>query len=127
MPPPSAVASRTTANRVLANLLVLRGPGSAEAPAQYFHEKALYAGLNMDPVSLWTCSKRFRGHDANLTLLSNCQSVIPSLDAVTQKAWCMFSSRAYVHQYEKYGINPDAFVDSFVKIEQILKSYASLQ
>ena len=38
----------------------------------------------------------------------------------------MFASRAYVHQYTRYGLSDDDFVDSFGYLEQILSDYQHL-
>lgn len=37
--------------------------------------------------------------------------------------WCF---RAYVHQYAKFGITEEDFLDSFTSLEQIISSYSQL-
>lgn len=34
--------------------------------------------------------------------------------------------RAYVHQYAKFGITEEDFLDSFTSLEQIISSYGQL-
>ena len=36
------------------------------------------------------------------------------------------SYRAYVHQYDRFGISEENFLDSFTSVEQIISSYAQL-
>lgn len=36
------------------------------------------------------------------------------------------SHRAYVHQYTKYGIEEEDFLDSFTALEQVISSYTTL-
>ena len=65
-------------------------------------------------------------YEKSATLLSNSQSFIKPLDTVLKNAWNMFASRAYLHQYNRYGLSDDDFVDSFGFIEQILADYKRL-
>ena len=68
----------------------------------------------------------FNQYEKSATLISNSQSLVKPLDNVIKRAWNMFASRAYVHQYNKYGLTDDDFVDSFGYLEQILTDYATL-
>lgn len=38
-----------------------------------------------------------------------------------------FSCRAYIHQYVKFGISEEDFLDSFTSLEQVISSYSELQ
>ena len=60
------------------------------------------------------------------TLLSNSQSVVTPLDRTVSKAWNMFSSRAYVHQYAKHGLSEADFMDSFACLEQVIHDYNTI-
>lgn len=42
------------------------------------------------------------------------------------RAWEMFNSRAYLHQYEKYGLEVDDFIDSFGMVEQMISDYSKI-
>ena len=48
------------------------------------------------------------------------------LEKVLENAWGMFASRAYLHQYNRYGLTDDDFLDSFGFIEQILTDYKQI-
>ncbi|KAH8859520.1 Tubulin delta chain [Schistosoma japonicum] len=49
-----------------------------------------------------------------------------SLKYVSLRAWELFASRAYVHQYEKYGLTTDVFMDCVATVEQIAHSYSTI-
>lgn len=38
-----------------------------------------------------------------------------------------FCYRAYMHQYIKFGISEEDFLDSFTSLEQVISSYRQLQ
>ncbi|KAI2656168.1 Tubulin delta chain [Labeo rohita] len=76
--------------------------------------------------STWTCPVAFNGYEKSATLVSNSQSLLKPLDNIVRKAWNMFASRAYVHQYTKFGISEEDFLDSFTALEQIISSYTHL-
>lgn len=38
----------------------------------------------------------------------------------------MFASKAYIHQYTKFGIEEEDFLDSFTALEQVISSYTIL-
>lgn len=48
------------------------------------------------------------------------------MDSMVGKAWDMFSSRAYVHQYTKHGLTEDEFLDGFATLEQVIANYKHL-
>uniref|UniRef100_A0A2K6SI45 Tubulin delta 1 n=1 Tax=Saimiri boliviensis boliviensis TaxID=39432 RepID=A0A2K6SI45_SAIBB len=40
--------------------------------------------------------------------------------------FCLFSTRAYIHQYTKFGIEEEDFLDGFTLLEQVIASYCNL-
>jgi tubulin delta len=42
------------------------------------------------------------------------------------KAYGMLSARAYVHQYETYGLTLDEFMQSFAVVEDVLGAYGAM-
>ncbi|XP_073239406.1 tubulin delta chain-like [Porites lutea] len=115
-------------NKSIANLLVLRGVDVHKSDLTSFNDPRLHA--NWVPSScastIWCHPRPFNHYDKSVTLLSNSQTPVAPLNSVVQKAWNMFTSRAYVHQYLKYGMTEDRFVDSFAATEQIIRNYSSL-
>jgi len=78
-------------------------------------------------ASVWTHSRSFGNREKSAVLLSNGQSsVIDSMDRTVGRAWNMFASRAYLHQYASRGLEENDFVDCFAALEQILANYRQL-
>jgi tubulin delta len=76
---------------------------------------------------LWSLDRPFLGREKSVTLVSNGQcSVIGGLDRTIDRAWRMFASRAFVHQYVAHGLQEEDFIDCFATLEQILADYKRL-
>lgn len=115
-------------NMSLANVLILRGNDLDQADVSIFHEPRLYSGHApaSHTCSAWCSSHAFNKYEKCSTLVSNSQSCVDPLEGVCGKAWDMFSSRAYLHQYKRFGLTQEDFMDSFVSVEQVLKDYWEL-
>ncbi|XP_067856229.1 tubulin delta chain isoform X2 [Heptranchias perlo] len=115
-------------NTSVANLLVLRGKEVQDADVGGFKEQVLYASwMPADSaLSTWRTSTAFNKYEKSATVVSNSQCLLKPLDRAVRKAWDMFASRAYVHQYLKYGISEEDFLDSFTTMEQVVESYSNL-
>lgn len=115
-------------NKSLSNQIFLRGKDANAVDLASFEDSQLYA--KWVPTfgrfhSAWQ-RNHYNEIDKSVTLLSNSQTPVEPLNGVVNKAWGMFASRAYVHQYAKHGIVEDDFVDSFVALEQVVKNYSNL-
>ncbi|XP_039526762.1 tubulin delta chain isoform X2 [Pimephales promelas] len=115
-------------NSSLANLLILRGKDISTAVTDGFKDPALYVPWlkTENCFSTWNSPVTFNGYEKSATLVSNSQYLLKPLDNIVRKAWNMFASRAYVHQYTKFGISEEDFLDSFTALEQIISSYTHL-
>ena len=115
-------------NRSLANILTLRGKEASKADVDIFSDMNLYSEWIPHDTALSVCRQQrpFCGHEKTASLLSNCQTPVLSLDAVTHKAWDMFAMRAYVHWYTRYGMEEEEFIDSFACLEQVVQNYKTL-
>lgn len=124
----SAAYSRDNGNKSLANLLVLRGNELETVDVAPFKDPRLYSSrVPMScTCSVWCCKHTFNKYDKSCTLVSNGQGCIQPLDSVCQKAWNMYTAGAYVHQYERFGLEADDFVESFITVEQIIKNYSTI-
>ena len=115
-------------NRSLASLLVLRGKDTSLADVSAFKDSKLYVPW-MSPdhaFSVWQQARAFCHYDKFAAIISNSrQSAIP-LNHIIQKAWDMFSAKAFFHQYEKFGLTESDFLDSFARLEQIVGNYLQL-
>jgi len=45
---------------------------------------------------------------------------------VQERAYSMLASRAYIHQYEKYGMALHDFQECFAQVEEIMERYRTL-
>ncbi|XP_054649579.1 tubulin delta chain [Dunckerocampus dactyliophorus] len=115
-------------NISLANLLILRGKDVFSADTGGFGDAALYSSWlpPKDAFSLWKCPVTFNKYEKTATLVSNSQALLEPLDNMVRKAWNMFAARAYIHQYSKYGISEEDFLNGFTSVEQIISSYSQL-
>ena len=76
--------------------------------------------------SVSTQPRAFCGYEKSAALISNSRSATRPLDHILEKAWNMFASRAYVHQYMRRGMSEEDFLDAFVTLEQVVSSYSTL-
>ncbi|XP_033747640.1 LOW QUALITY PROTEIN: tubulin delta chain-like [Pecten maximus] len=115
-------------NRSLANFLVLRGKDAASADTSMFADPSLYAPWVPPGACLLTGAqpRLFGNYEKSASLVSNSRTPVRTLDHIVDKAWSMFSSRAYVHQYVRHGLAEEDFLDSFVTLEQVIASYNNL-
>ncbi|KAH9515143.1 Tubulin delta chain [Bulinus truncatus] len=127
-PATRTLSGNTCFNRSLATLLILRGRETLSTETQIFSDPNIYTPWM--PAGLASCVLRqprlFCDYEKAATLVSNsCASVKP-LNKIMDKAWNMFASRAYVHQYLKHGLTEEDFLDSFVTLENVIESYIKL-
>ncbi|KAM7399537.1 hypothetical protein PAMP_018803 [Pampus punctatissimus] len=115
-------------NTSLANLLILRGKDVYSAETGGFEDPALYTSWlsSGEAFNSWKSPVPFNKYEKSATLVSNSQALLKPLDNMVGKAWNMFASRAYIHQYTKFGISEEDFLDSFTSLEQVISSYSQL-
>ena len=115
-------------NKCLANLLVLRGNELKTADTALFSDPRLYSRSvpKSCTCSVWCGELGFHGYEKMCTLVSNSQGCLEPLNSVCRKAWNMYTAKAYVHQYEKYGLCREDFLSCFVTVEQLIKDYSTL-
>ncbi len=122
-------STQTCRNRSIAMSLFSRGLNNhTDLLNEYFPktDRSLFVDWNSFNVSLWNQKREFNKYNKCLTLLSNSQAPISKIDKLVQKAWKMFTSKAYVHQYLKYGFEEDTFLNSFLSVEQTIKHYNTI-
>ncbi|XP_030041737.1 tubulin delta chain [Microcaecilia unicolor] len=115
-------------NTSVANLVVLRGKEVHTSRVDAFKDPLLYTSwlTPADAFSIWTTPRVFNKYEKSATLVSNSQFLLKPLDTIVGKAWNMFASKAYVHQYTKFGIEEEDFLNSFTALEQIISIYSTL-
>jgi hypothetical protein len=67
------------------------------------------------------------GYLRSASLLSNGQTVLPSLQRPLLSGSNMFRSGAYVHQYQACGLEVEDFITAFRSLGQIVNNYQSLK
>ena len=133
--------ARTGSNKTIALSLFSRGLGSSYAE-QSSLKSSLFDGnylrthfsntlfgslLYLNPIRLWYQERTFNNYEKSLTLLSNNQLPVFKIDSLVAKAWKMFSSRAYIHQYARYeGFEEEDLLNAFIFAEQLIKNYKKL-
>ncbi|KAE8748268.1 hypothetical protein FOCC_FOCC004905 [Frankliniella occidentalis] len=115
----------------IANLLITRGVGFASTqctPGKDFREKPLHPCWVPEEGAFLHChqNRRFNDQDKFAFLLTNNSQLYTPLNTVVEKAWKMFTHKAYMHQYTRFGVLEEEFVDAFVKIESVIKAYKEL-
>ena len=62
-------------------------------------------------------------YDKHLTILANSNLYCKNIQKCLSKAYEMYEYNAFIHQYEKYGLQKDDFIDAFSFCEQIIHDY----
>ncbi|XP_027965151.1 tubulin delta chain isoform X2 [Eumetopias jubatus] len=115
-------------NMSIANLVILRGKDVHSADLGGFKDSALYTSW-LEPINafnVWKTQRAFSKYEKSAALVSNSQFLLKPLDTIVGKAWNMFASKAYIHQYTKFGIEEEDFLDSFTLLEQVVASYCNV-
>lgn len=115
-------------NKSISNILVLRGKDSHTVPYESLQEAPMYPRW-LPPesrVKFYSSSRSFCGYEKSASLLTNSQICIDTIDRLVDKAWSMFTSKAYTHQYSRHGLTEDDFLDCFTVMEKVIHDYKSL-
>ncbi|ETK74003.1 hypothetical protein, variant 3 [Phytophthora nicotianae CJ01A1] len=115
-----------TLNRSVGSMLILRGKNSIQADPLTFSDPRMYAPWNSDPFRCYSSNSNFSAYDKTGTLISNSKAMLQTLAITMDKAYDMFSHGAYLHQYERFGVDRDFFQEAFLRIDQITQNYSSL-
>ena len=119
-------------SRCVATWATLRGDGAEEsATAQlvdelWAHPRIYAPWATRTRAALRSTREHFGGYERVASALSNSQGAIAPVARCVAKAREMFSSGAYVHQYEMHGVEPAAFTDAFRQLDQIVLNYKSI-
>lgn len=114
-------------HRALASWLVLRGQGADEADVSDLCDPGLYSAWSPpDPLAVSSSPTIFGRCSMSAAMLSNDQSCISPISKMLERAYQMFASRAYAHQYESFGLGLEDFKACFAHTEEILLRYQML-
>ncbi|XP_067927911.1 tubulin delta chain-like [Watersipora subatra] len=115
-------------NKCISNIVVARGKDSSSLDMKSLSEPALYPRWMPaeERLHAYTSERAISGYEKSLSMLCNSQSSIDMIDGLIDKAWSMFVSRAYTHQYSRHGLNIDDFLDCFRIMERVIFDYRNL-
>ena len=127
-----SLKSYQTRTKSIANIFLSRSYDNESIEndlKQYFNHQTFYSSfiLPSDYYYLFNYRhKSYLNYEKYLSLISNCQTPVSAFDRIVNKSWQLFGQKAYLHHYLKYDIDEQAFLNSFVQVEQIIKSYKRL-
>ncbi|CAF1318427.1 unnamed protein product [Adineta ricciae] len=121
-----------TRTKSLANVFLSRSYDKEDLDnelKQYFNQSDFYSSF-LSPSNYYSAfqyrDKSYLNYEKYLSFVSNCQTPVASLDRIVNKSWQLFGQKAYLHHYMKYDIDEQVFLNGFVQIEQVIKSYNQL-
>lgn len=121
-----------TRTKSIANVFLARSYDKDEIEPdlkQYFDHAPFYSSF-VSPSNSYTLfnsrDKSYLNYEKYLSFVSNCQTPVSALDRIVTKSWQLFGQKAYLHHYFKYDVDEQAFLNGFVQIEQVIKSYQQL-
>ena len=112
----------------MASLVILRGQDVAAIDTSLFNDPNIYTPWMPSDMAFSAARqpRMFCEYEKSAALVSNSSASVQPLNRIIDKAWTMFSTRAYVHQYLKHGLTEEDFLDSFVSLEKVVASYNNL-
>ena len=121
----------SSADHAYAQMLVLRGSEVHRLDVetvrkQYLKIKSAYSASNADAFACCGHARWMFNDEKAAMLVSNDLPQMQALDGLVQRAWNMFVSKAFLHQYHRFGLEETDFLDAFAFFEQLLSNYAHL-
>mmetsp|Transcript_16838 Transcript_16838/g.43137 ORF Transcript_16838/g.43137 Transcript_16838/m.43137 type:complete len:461 (-) Transcript_16838:100-1482(-) len=113
-------------NRSLANYLCLRGQGAAQTCIQEFADPRLYCPWACQPLLAASSARQLGNCPMTACLLSNSQACLEPLCSSLDKAYRMYSTQAFTHQYVQHGMALQDFDCAFSRIEDLICRYQAL-
>lgn len=114
----------------ISNVLFTRGPMPefTRTERAMLYDPSMYKKWIPPSMRYIHChsNKKLMGTEKFATLASNNMLMFAPLDEVLEKAWNMYTYKAYLHQYKKYDVTEDDFMVAFAKLESIVKMYKDI-
>ncbi|XP_046394799.1 tubulin delta chain-like [Ischnura elegans] len=113
----------------LANVVITRGPGAGNDCVfdQFRKIVSFPKWLPRDShVKTYHDDRRFLNFDKYFTWATNSSDIYWPLKCNLDKAYKLYSYRAYVHQYKAYKVKEEDFLEAFTKTESVLKAYKEI-
>ncbi len=71
-------------------------------------------------------SHRLFGHAKSVAMIANSQAHCSNIEKVLRKATLMRREGAFIHHYEKFGVDREMFDEAFINCENALAEYKAL-
>lgn len=88
-------------------------------------DRALFAPWAPEPLHVAYHSARFSRCDMAATLLANSSCAVAPAQRMLTRAYSMYASRAYCHQYAAHGLEEADFDAAFARVEDAIAAYAT--
>jgi len=85
-----------------------------------------YVPWNPEPFAVRRSHQNFKRLEKMGTLLSNSDKCLKILERVTENAKSKFEARAYVHQFEAFGVGVPEFEEAFLTMDDVRVKYQQL-
>lgn len=86
-------------------------------------DRALYTPLAPEPLRVACQPVQFGCYDMSATLLANSSCAAAPARRMLRRAYAMYASRAYCHQYAAHGLEEAHFDAAFARVEDALAAY----
>jgi len=85
-----------------------------------FRHPGLFSVIKPDPLYIAHCDVMFNGDERSGAVWGVSKRMVRPLELVVSKAWSMYTTNAYIHHYDHYGIGQSEFMDCFATLESVL-------
>jgi len=125
---PSAKANYHEFHKCVSNLLITKGSLDAQDVniGSELLDRKLYPSWAPSSFIHYHQSRKFLDLDKFAALVTNNAQCNKALNSTVNKAWKLFTQKAFLHQYTKFGLFEEDFIDTFIKMESIVKNYDGL-
>mmetsp|Transcript_18963 Transcript_18963/g.52910 ORF Transcript_18963/g.52910 Transcript_18963/m.52910 type:complete len:87 (-) Transcript_18963:436-696(-) len=86
----------------------------------------MYSPLSVQPLMVAASSQKLRGCDMTACALSNSQACLAPVCQTLERAYRMYSSKAFTHQYVQHGLSLDDFDTALSRSEDLVARYQLL-
>ncbi|SBT76531.1 delta tubulin, putative [Plasmodium ovale] len=112
-------------NVIFSSKMIMRGDVNENIDFGLFKNHVLYNNTSLSPIEVYVDHNKEFTHNT-LAMISNCLTPIPTLKKILQNAKMLYSTNAYIYQYNNYGVTHDHIHSSLMALEQIIHSYERL-
>ena len=104
----------------------LSSQDAAVADLSALSDRALYARWAPEPLRVACHPARFGRCDMSAALLANASCGAAPAARMLSRAYAMYATRAYCHQYATHGLELLDFEAAFARVEDAVAAYARM-